>query len=250
MSLHVAVNGISSHQRPAWIKHHKTKTARVERRAEAIETALGIMHNAALQEESEADASRRAQLRRLRAEIEESLPQLQEGDADASDAELSQQHWEDLTSANALVDVAKLYCNIDVDKEIRGDFMTSSREAILDGIQDYLGYCANDVSVTHKVFSQVLPAFLERCPSPVSLSGMLTMGTGFQMVNESWEEYLCNAEHTYHELEGKVKEHLVDLAEEAKGMMEDEWTLRRHWNGQAHRYSGTAGEGGGGISAT
>ncbi|KAG9308217.1 DNA polymerase family A-domain-containing protein [Chiua virens] len=243
MSLHVAVNGISSHQRPAWMKHRKAKAARIEQRAEAIETALGIMRDAASQEESEADASRRAQLRRLRAEIEESLPQLQEGDADASDAELSQQRWEDLTSANALADVAKLYCNIDVDKEIRGDFMTSSREAILDGIQDYLGYCANDVFVTHRVFSQVLPAFLERCPSPVSFSGMLTMGTSFLTVNESWEEYLRNAERTYHELEGKVKEHLVDLAEEAKGMMEDEswrdnpWLSQLDWTPKVARKS-------------
>ncbi|KAG9310034.1 hypothetical protein JVU11DRAFT_10071 [Chiua virens] len=74
------------------------------------------------------------------------------------------------------------------------------------------------------------------------------MGMGFQMVNESWEEYLCNAECTYHKLEGKVKEHLVDLVEEAKSMMEDEWTLRRHWNRQAHRNSRTASKGGRDIS--
>ncbi|KAF8414762.1 hypothetical protein L210DRAFT_3541253 [Boletus edulis BED1] len=55
--------------------------------------------------------------------------------------------------------------------------MTSSREAILAGIQDYLGYCADDVYVTHQVFAQVLPAFLDRCPSPVSFADILTMGT-------------------------------------------------------------------------
>lgn len=57
-------------------------------------------------------------------------------------------------SANALADVAKLYCNIDLNKEIRGDFMTSSREAIHADIQDFLGYCAKDVYVTHQVFAQ------------------------------------------------------------------------------------------------
>lgn len=220
MSLHVAVNGISSHQRPAWMKHRKAKAARIEQRAEAVEAALEIMRDTASQAESEVDAARRAQLRRLRAEIEESLPQLQEDDEDVTDAELSQQRWEDLTSANALADVAKLYCNIDLDKEIREDFMSSSREAILAHIQDYLGYCADDVYVTHQVFAQVLPAFLERCPSPVSFAGILTMGTSFLTVNESWEEYLRNAERTYQELEGKVKKHLVDLAEEAKDMMQ------------------------------
>ena len=221
MSLHVAVNGISSHQRPAWMKHRKAKAARIERHAETVETALEIMRDVASQAESEADTSRRAQLRRLRAEIEESLPQLEEDDGDATDAELLQKRWEDLTSANALADVAKLYCNIDLDKEIRGDFMSFSREAILADIQDYLGYCAQDVYVTHQVHAQVLPAFLERCPSPVSFAGILTMGTSFLTVNETWEEYLHNAERTYHELEDKVKKHLVDLAGQAMDMMQD-----------------------------
>jgi len=178
------------------------------------------MRGAVLQAESEVDAARRAQFRRLCAEIEESLPQLQEDDADATDAEQSQQRWEDLTSANALADVAKLYCDIDLDKEIRGGFMTSSREAILADIQDYLGYCVNDV------FAQALPAFLERCPSPVSFAGVPIMSTGFLTVNGSWEGYLRHAERTYHELEGKVKKHLVELAGSWRN---DPWLSQLDW---------------------
>ncbi|KAF9234751.1 DNA polymerase family A-domain-containing protein [Melanogaster broomeanus] len=224
MSLHVAVKGISSHQRPAWIKHRKAKAEQVEQRVEAVEAVLEIMRDAESQEENEVDAAKRAKLRRLRAELEESLPTLQEDDSDASDAELSNKRWEDLTSANSLADVAKLYCNIDMDKEIRGDFMKASREDIRADIHDYLNYCAHDVYVTHQVFSQVLPAFLERCPSPVSFAGILTMGSSFLTVNESWEEYLRSAERTYQELEVKVKKHLADLAEEAKVMMAgDSW---------------------------
>ncbi|KAF9232307.1 hypothetical protein BU15DRAFT_67590, partial [Melanogaster broomeanus] len=154
----------------------------------------------------------------------ESLPTSQEHDSDANDAELSNKRWEDLSSANSLADVAKLYCNIDMDKEIRGDFMKASREDIRADIYDYLSYCAHDVYVTHQVFSQVLPAFLERCPSPVSFAGILTMGSSFLTVNESWQDYLRNAERTYQELEVKVKKHLADLAEEAKEIMEgDSW---------------------------
>ncbi|KIJ11720.1 hypothetical protein PAXINDRAFT_181805 [Paxillus involutus ATCC 200175] len=220
MSLHVAIKGISSHQRPAWMKHRKAKAEQVEQRVEAAEAVLEIMRDAESQAENEADAAKRAQLRRLRAELEESLPQLQD-DSDANDVELSNKRWEDLTSANSLADVAKLYCDIDVDKEIRGDFMKASREDIVADIHDYFNYCANDVYVTHQVFSQVLPAFLERCPSPVSFAGILTMGSSFLTVNESWEEYLRNAERTYHDLEVKVKRHLAYLAEEAKDMMED-----------------------------
>lgn len=243
MSLHVAVNGISSHQRPAWMKHRKAKAARSEQHAETVETVLKLMRDTASQEESEVDGVRRAQLRRLRAEIEESLPQLQEDDGDANDAELSQRRWEDLTSANALADVAKLYCNIDLDKETRDNFLTCSREAILADIQDHLAYCAHDVHVTHLVYAQVLPAFLERCPSSVSFAGVLTMGTSFLTVNEAWEEYLLNAERTYQELEGKVKKHLVDLAEQAIGMMQDgswrdnPWLAQLDWTPKVARKS-------------
>jgi len=51
----------------------------------------------ASQAESEVDTKRRAQLRRLRIEIEESLLQIQEDDANTTAVELSQQCWEDLT---------------------------------------------------------------------------------------------------------------------------------------------------------
>ncbi|KIJ59991.1 hypothetical protein HYDPIDRAFT_43688 [Hydnomerulius pinastri MD-312] len=235
MSLHVAVKGISSHQRPAWMKHRKAKAEKLEQQAEAVEAVLEIMRDAGTRAEKEEDAAKRAELRRVCAELEESLPQLQEDESDANDADLSNKRWEDLTSANSLADVAKLHCNIDVDKEIRGDFMKATREDILEDIQDYISYCANDVYVTHQVFSQVLPAFLNRCPSPVSFAGVLTMGSSFLTVNESWEEYLQNAERTYHELDMKVKKRLLDLAEQAKMMMENEswkddpWLAQLDW---------------------
>jgi DNA polymerase gamma 1 len=43
MSLHVAVNGISSHQRPAWNKWKKRKTKKVQR-VEAVEAMVGLIH--------------------------------------------------------------------------------------------------------------------------------------------------------------------------------------------------------------
>jgi DNA polymerase gamma 1 len=221
MALHVAVKGISSHQRPAWMKYRKSKETQQVRRAEAVEAVVELMRDAELKHDGEVDEIKREELRRLRADLEESLPQLEAADVDAEEADLSSKRWEDLTSANSLADVAKLHCNIDVDKQIRNDFMKCTPEEILDNIHDYLNYCAQDVSVTHAVFSKVLPAFLERCPSPVSFAGILAMGSSFLTVNESWEAYLANAEGTYRELDGKVKRRLVDLAEEARGRMED-----------------------------
>ena len=95
---------------------------------------------------------------------------------------------------------------------------------IRENIQDYLNYCSQDVAVTHAVYSQVLPEFLRACPSPVSFAGILTMGSSFLTVNEEWEKYIANAERTYRELEDKVRNRLIDLAHEAKDLMEgDRW---------------------------
>ena len=122
-----------------------------------------------------------------------------------------------------------------MDKEIRDDFSTHSREDILDGVQDYLSYCANDVFVTHAVFNKVLPSFLESCPSPVSFSGILTMGSSFLTVNQEWDHYIANAEAKYKELEHSIKNRLTELAHQAKGMMENEawksdvWLSQLDW---------------------
>ena len=232
MALHVAVKGISSHQRPAWMKHRKSKAEKRERRVEAVEMVVGMLQSAESQYERELDETRRKELIFLRKALEEGLAQLQSEDFNMEQEEEAKKSWEDLTSANSLADVAKLHCNIDVDKEIRDEFLKATPSEILDSIHDFLNYCANDVHVTHKVFSRVLPSFFERCPNPVSFAGVLTMGSSFLTVNESWEAYLKDAEQTYHELETRVKDRLVNLAHQAKGMMDDGSWKENPWLAQ------------------
>lgn len=228
MALHVAVKGISSHQRPAWMKHRKTKETEAKQKEEAVDAVMQMLHD--LEEDHDSDAAKKENQQRLRQEIQESLPQLQ-ADEDA-EIEMTSKCWEDITCANSLADVAKLHCGIKMDKGIRNDFMTHSREEILDGLQDYLNYCSFDVDVTHSVFRKVLPAFLQSCPSPVSFAGILTMGSSFLTVNEEWERYIENAERTYQELDEKIKIRLIDLAHQAKGMMDSESWRRDPWLSQ------------------
>ncbi|KAI0347454.1 gamma DNA-directed DNA polymerase [Trametopsis cervina] len=231
MALHVAVNGISSHQRPAWTQRRKEKETMEQRKEEAVDAMVDLMQN--MQDEEELDDEKKEELRRMRQDIEESLPQLR---ADDSDVDLNAKRWEDITAANGLVDVAKLHCGIKMEKETRNDFMTHSREEILEGIQDYLSYCSYDVYVTHRVFSKVLPAFLKACPSPVSFAGILTMGSSFLTVNEEWEKYIESAERTYNELNYKVKARLSELAHQAKAMAvdglwrQDVWLSQLDWS--------------------
>jgi DNA polymerase gamma 1 len=245
MALHIAVKGISSHQRPAWMKHRKNKENAAQRHEETIAAIESILQQLRDAETSLVDSGvglkKREVLRNIRAQIEESLPQLQAdalasasstSNANSIDDSEQSKRWEDLTSANSLADVAKLHCNIDMDKEIRNDFMTATPTVIRDSIHTYLDYCANDVFVTHSVFAKALPAFLDRCPNPVSFAGILTMGSSFLTVNESWEAYLRDAERTYKDLEVSIKKRLLELAEQAKALAEIEGWKDDAWLGQ------------------
>ena len=51
-------------------------------------------------------------------------------------------------------------------------------------------YCANDVVSTHEVLGVLLPQFLQRCPHPVTLAGMLEMGGAYMPVDTSWNKYI------------------------------------------------------------
>jgi DNA polymerase gamma 1 len=200
------------------------------------ETSLG---------DSEVDMEKWKELHKMRIEMEESLPQLHadallapglthspSANGDPTDDSEPTKRWEDLTSVNSLADVAKLHCNIDMDKEIRNDFMTATPSDIRSSIHSYLDYCANDVFVTHSVFAKALPAFLSRCPNPISFAGILTMGSSFLTVNESWDKYLKDAERTYKDLEVSIKKRLLELGEQAKGLTETgSGGLIRSWMG-------------------
>jgi len=225
MALHVAVKGISSHQRPAWMKYRKSKETEQEQQSEAVEAVVGLMEAVDRRQSEELDSEKKEDLRRLRQEMEDSLPSLVEGvDSETAEAEISSKRWEDITSANSLADVARLHCSIVMDKEIRNDFMKLTPAEIRENITDYLVYCANDVYVTHRVYASVLPAFLKACPHPVSFAGILTMGSSFLTVNHEWEQYLQRAESVYREMEEGVKAKLKKLAEEARMLMDSSGT--------------------------
>ena len=238
MSLHVAVKGISSHQRPAWMKHRKSKAEERKLAAEAKEAVVALLQETKSRQAIEKDGTKRKELHAMHAKIEESLSLETAQNEDARE-EAESKTWEEITSANSLADVARLHCGIEMDKGARNDFMECKPAEILENVQDYLNYCANDVSVTHRVYAKVLPEFLDASPTPVSFSGMLTMGSSFLTVNEGWEKYLEDAERTYRSLEEGVKKRLVNLAVEARDMMENEkwkddvWLQQLDWTPKA-----------------
>ncbi|KAK0264204.1 hypothetical protein B0A54_06171 [Friedmanniomyces endolithicus] len=214
MSLHVAVNGMCSRQRPSWTKARK---------------------------------AREFQDKLSRDDEYEGLGSLVNGSSSTSGSsgglmEEEEEPWVGRSSANSLRDVAKFHCGISIDKSRREWFGELDREGVLERYDELLDYCAADVDVTHKVYKKVFPNFLETCPHPVSFAALRHLSTCILPVDKGWDEYITNAEATYQRMSKGVEERLVGLAEKAVGLKEeagvyekDPWLRQMDWGGQEVR---------------
>ena len=206
MSLHVAVNGMCSRQRPTWMKHRKAREIQDQIAASDEGADLSALLDSQGNVDEEADL------------------------------------WVGRSSVNSLRDVAKFHCGITIDKARREWFGELDRQGVVARLDDLLNYCAADVEITHKVYKKVFPSFLEKCPHPVSFAALRHLSSEILPVNKSWEAYLRNAEATYQKLSSGVEERLVDLAEKAlehksdtKVYQNDPWLRQLDWKGQEIR---------------
>ncbi|KAJ4324889.1 DNA-directed DNA polymerase gamma mip1 [Fusarium piperis] len=202
MSLHVAVNGMCSQQRPTWMKHKKDREERERAASQTTDHKLAeLLSNQGIYDEEEL--------------------------------------WVERSSINSLRDVAKFHLNISIDKAIRNDFGELNREGILEKLDELMDYCAADVSITHRVYSIVFANFLRVCPHPVSFAALRHLSSVILPVNKSWDAYIANAEATYQKLSDAVQERLIGLTEKALEIKNDAgkwkndpWMQQLDWTGQ------------------
>ncbi|EHK45731.1 uncharacterized protein TrAtP1_012779 [Trichoderma atroviride] len=205
MSLHVAVNGMCSQQRPTWMKAKKNRETRERIASKTVDHGMvELLSNSSVHEEEEL--------------------------------------WVEKSSINSLRDVAKFHLNVTIDKKIRDDFGELDRDGVLEKLDQLLEYCAADVSVTHRVYQAILPNFLEVCPHPVSFAALRHLSSVILPVNDTWDSYIANAEATYQKLSASVHERLVALAEKALEIKDypeiwqnDPWMNQLDWSGQEIR---------------
>lgn len=202
MSLHVAVNGMCSQQRPTWMKHKKRRELREQFKE------VGSYEMATLM-----------------------------GDKSLADDE--EELWVNKSSINSLRDVAKFHLNLSMDKSVRDDFGELNREQVVAKLDDLLNYCAADVAVTHRVYSIVFPNFLKTCPHPVSFAALRHLSSVILPVDNSWDDYIKKAEKTYEDLSNAVQARLVSLAQKALEVKDepekwgnDPWLKQLDWSGQ------------------
>lgn len=203
MSLHVAVNGMCSRQRPTWMKHRKNRELRDKIAGETDNVELAtLLGNKNLTEEEE-------------------------------------ELWVGRSSVNSLRDVAKFHLDITIDKAQRDQFGELDRAGVRGKLDELLDYCAADVEVTHKVYKIVFPNFLAVCPHPVSFAALRHLSSVILPVDKSWESYIGNAEATYHRLSDAVQERLIALCDKALDIRQDSekwsndpWLKQLDWSGQ------------------
>ncbi|KAK8090141.1 DNA polymerase family A [Apiospora hydei] len=206
MSLHVAVNGMCSQQRPTWMKHKKNRELRekIANGTDSVEVARFVAN----------------------------------GDYGDEEEEL----WVERSSVNSLRDVAHFHLDVTLDKAIRDEFSVLDRNGVVAKLDDLLTYCAADVKVTHRVYKVVFPNFLETCPHPVSFAALRHLATVMLPVDQSWDAYLHNAETTYKKLSDAIQDRLIGLTEKALEIKDDAeqwgndpWLKQLDWSGQEIR---------------
>ncbi|GAC74929.1 mitochondrial DNA polymerase gamma, catalytic subunit [Moesziomyces antarcticus T-34] len=262
MSLHVATRGISSPQRPAWMKHNKAKAEKrakklLEQAALKEETRRAI-ENALSGLEYDSDQLEGLKLEALAMDAEQVSPStgptesaaVDSSGATASPSTLdmpfsddesgglasrvsqpssSESQWLEETSKNSLADVARLHrIPMKVSKSARNVFVDgASRQEILQDVQHLLSYCASDVTVTHEIFRRTWPDFVARCPHPATMAGVFGLGSTFLPVDDEWIDYQHRCDEQFNRINDQVQKCLVELAEKLRdeGTRDVPWSL-------------------------
>ncbi|XP_026724762.1 DNA polymerase subunit gamma-1, mitochondrial [Trichoplusia ni] len=150
----------------------------------------------------------------------------------------SDEDWMEISSLNNLSEVHNLYCGSLIDKQTRDVFVDGTMQDVHDNFEVLMQYCAGDVVATHSILRELLPLFLQRFPHPVTLAGMLELGSAYLPVNSNWLQYIDSAETVFEDLKLESRQLLSLKADEACRMMADEsykkdlWMWDQDWSVQ------------------
>lgn len=148
---------------------------------------------------------------------------------------IEDESWQQHSSLNSLNEVYKLYCKSELSKSERDVFVKGSLNDIHEDFQNLMSYCANDVKATTQVLEKLWPLFLERFPHPVTLAGILELGTSYLPVNSNWKRYLDTSNEIYEDMDIESKFLLSQQANQACQLMyndnykKDLWLWDQDW---------------------
>lgn len=129
--------------------------------------------------------------------------------------------WKNSSSLNNLVDVYNLYCRKKLSKETRNIFVEGTLLDVKEEFQNVMNYCSSDVKATYEILKELFPLFLERFPHPVTLAGMLELGTAYLPINQNWNRYITDSEQSFEDLENEGRILMARRADQACQLLHD-----------------------------
>lgn len=218
MALHVATSGITSQQRPRWMKHKKNKKRLQDMIKEEGELSSDI--------EDIGSAPAGMDLTSMEHGFTDDVHDIQE----EIDSDLADDPWLTKGSTNSLANVAEFHCGIKLHKETRDKFETLNTSEIIDSFNDLMDYCAMDVDATFAVIKHLFPRYETKIPHPISFAALRHMGTLFLPTTKKWNEYVETAERIYQENREQVSDILKSRAEELiQFAVEQDDSLKPDW---------------------
>ncbi len=133
-----------------------------------------------------------------------------------------QESWNQFTSLdNSLKEVYRFYCKGTLEKEARDIFTKGKLDDVKENFQDLVSYCARDAEATHEVLTHLWPMFSQRFPHPVTLAGMLELGTCYLPVNHNWKRYMQDSQDWFDDVNAEAKFLLSQQADKCCQLLHD-----------------------------
>jgi DNA polymerase gamma 1 len=134
--------------------------------------------------------------------------------------------WFDQTSMASLADLCKHHLGLNLDKQQRNIFVNGTLSEVKENLEALIKYCAYDTYITARLYQVLFAKFKRYAPSPVTLGGMLTMGSGILPVNiGEWADWLQTCESTTsYKMEVEINQAINKLATDTIEQYSD-WLL-------------------------
>lgn len=214
MSLHVAVSGMCSRQRGAWMKYRKNLTesnSKPPSENKSLSELRALATTPELRELLENDIL-----------DDESILNTTGTDLDYVSSALNEDPWLKHSSLSSLAHVAEHHCQIRLDKTDRDYFGSLDPQDIKDNFQTLMDYCANDVLATYHVFLKIWPEYQSVVPHPVSFSALRHITQSFLPTTSKWQNYIDKCEKMYQESKIEIEEKLHGICKEIVQLKDQE----------------------------
>ena len=138
--------------------------------------------------------------------------------------------WMSSSSPGALHNLYQLYLGRRLDKAQRDMFTSGTLEEIGDKFQSGISYCAKDSMATLQIFQCLLPLFKRSCPSPVTILGMMQMGSAYMPTSsKDWLKFVTSCDEYHSNTVKDTSLKLRGLADMACSLSQDNLYLLDPW---------------------